>query len=344
LFEYPGPVVLATLVSALSLSFLLSHLYRVLAIRSGIVADVNWRSAHQSPTPTGSGIVLVMLFLMWLSGLWLWGTIGFVTLLVCLSPCLVGVIGYVDDRESLSILVRFPVYLFAAGWCMFWLDFPDINFLGVTVKLEYIGFLFGTISLLWLQNLFNFMDGIDGMAAAEVVFVCFSVTLLSAGSESEWHLICALTGAIALGYLFVNWPDAKMFMGDAGSSFFGLMLGVMALTADFLPVWVWMILLCQFIVDACLTITVRLLSGQKIYKSHNLHAYQHLNRRFGTIRTLVLSIGINVIWLLPMAAMAFWFSDFGFVLLLLAALPLIIKDWICGAGCEAPVMEYLKIK
>ncbi|MEO2178084.1 MAG: glycosyl transferase [bacterium] len=329
---------------SLSLSFLLSYLYLFVAIRFGFFADVNFRSAHQTPTPTGSGIVLIVLFLIGVVSLWLLKLTSSEVLLVCLGPCLVGIVGYIDDRGMLTILVRLPVYIFAACWCIYWLDFPPINVQGVIVNLGYVGLLFGAISLLWLQNLFNFMDGIDGIAASEVVFVCFAAVLISGQSIDEWHVVSLLTGCIALGYLWMNWPRATLFMGDAGSNFFGLMLGVLALTTDFLSVWVWMILLCQFLVDTCLTIIVRLLSHRKIHEAHSQHAYQHLNRRFGTLRTLLLSIGVNVFWLLPIAVVAHQLSDFGLILLLFAAVPLIIKDWVSGAGQEVPRIEYLRTK
>ena len=125
-------------------------------------------------------------------------------------------------------------------------------------------------------------------------------------------------------------------MGDAGSNFFGLMLGILVLCSDFLSVWTWMILLCQFIVDACLTISIRALGRQSIHKSHSQHAYQHLNRKIGSLKTLLLTILINFIWLLPLAALAERFPNTGFGLLLLAALPILVKDWLAGAGRETP--------
>ena len=337
------------------LSYLLSHLYRYFADRTAMVAEVNHRSAHQNPVPTGSGVVLMLVFCVSILVLWQAGRVSGEVVLVCLAPLITGILGYLDDRKELTVGLRLPVYIFAAGWCMYWLGFPTLNFFGVILDLGWVGLFFGAVSLLWLQNLFNFMDGIDGIAASQVVFVCFSAIFISHSGISHgdishspisamnnWSIVCLLIGAISLGYLVINWPPAKVFMGDAGSSFFGLLLGVLVISGEMLSVWVWMILLAQFVVDACLTISLRLIHGDKIHQSHSKHAYQHLNRKIGTHKTLWLTMVINLFWLLPMAVFAQRSPEWGFFLLLLAALPLVVKDWVSGAGIIEPRIRYLR--
>ncbi|MBL4680935.1 MAG: hypothetical protein JKY88_09450 [Pseudomonadales bacterium] len=344
----PDLKVLVLFALVFALSYLGSRLYQYYAIKIGLLANVNVRSAHELPTPTGSGLVLLKLFLVSIILLWYWQLITVEMLLACLGPIFVGAVGYVDDKSDLPVKVRMPLYMFAAVWSVYILGFPVINISGMEIDLGLLGLVLGVMSLFWLQNLFNFMDGVDGIASIEVVFVCFSAVWIGCeafnGLSSGWSLLGILIGILALGYLMTNWPPARMFMGDAGSNFFGLMLGVFVLGNEAISVWVWMILLSQFIVDACLTVSIRLIKHQKIYESHSQHAYQHLNRRYGTNHVLQLMIIVNFIWLLPIAYLAHEFPDMGFILLLLASLPLVLLYWLSGAGKTEPRMARLRVK
>ena len=325
-------------------SYALSHLYRRLAIQRGILASVNNRSAHDVPTPTGSGIVLLLVFLLSLIVLSLWEPVASDISFACWGPLIVGIVGYMDDRSELPVRARLPVYILTASWCVYWVGFPSINIGGAILDLGYVGLVLGAISILWLKNLFNFMDGIDGIAASEVVFASFSAAVLFAWSDGlpgDWLIINLLTGCIAAGYLIINWPKAKLFMGDAGANFFGLMLGVLILSGEIVSVWTWLILLSRFIIDTCLTISIRLINRENIHQPHAQHAYQHLNRRFGTTKTLLTTISINIVWLLPLAALSAQFPDLALILLICAALPIAVKDWLCGAGVDAPRWKYL---
>lgn len=342
----------------LALSYIASRLYQFYAIKKDLLANVNLRSAHDSPKPTGSGIVLLILFFFCILLLGYWQLVSTHAMLACIGPLFVGIIGYIDDRKELAVKVRMPLYIGAAIWSVYILGFPMFNLGGIEVELGFVGLVFGVMSLFWLQNLFNFMDGIDGIAGTEVVFVCFAavwigseglnnlsignLSISSPGSDG-WSIIVMITGLLALGYLITNWPPSRMFMGDAGSNFFGLMLGVFILGDSSISIWVWLILLNQFIVDACLTVSIRLFKRQKIVESHSQHAYQHLNRRFGTVRVLQITILINLIWLLPIAYIAHRFPEQGFILLLLASLPLVLKDWLSGTGKDKPRMASLRV-
>ena len=325
------------------LSYLGSLLYRFYALQKGVLAEVNKRSAHDIPVPTGSGLILLIIFFLSLLPLWYWEVFHQKIILACLGPLLVSFIGFLDDRGEISVSRRIPIYLGAAVWTVFILGFPTVNFFGFIVDLHFTGLVFAVISLFWLQNLFNFMDGVDGIAAAEVIFVCLSVIIIGGPSQEEWTILCLICCLLALGYIPVNLPPAKLFMGDAGSNLFGLVLGLMIVSGELVSVWVWVILLSQFVVDACLTLCVRLFKKERIYESHSQHAYQHLNRKLGTKNILFLTISINLLWLFPLAWFAHQFPDYGFLLLTLAVIPIVLKDWFSGAGKDEPRLHRLKL-
>ena len=261
--------ILTLIGSVFCVSFVLTYSYKRFALATNTLAAINERSAHKIAIPTGSGIVLVFIFAALLLALYLQSYLGVKEILALVGPILVGIVGYIDDRRELSVKLRLGLYLIAAFWSVYWLGFPALIIENWQIELGVMGLFFGALSVFWLQNLFNFMDGIDGFAAAEVLFVCCSVIILTWGTENGWQMLNLCIVALAAGYLCFNWPKAGVFMGDAGSSFFGLLLALFVISNELTSVWVWIILLGQFLVDACLTIVVRLLRADKIYQSHS---------------------------------------------------------------------------
>jgi Fuc2NAc and GlcNAc transferase len=155
-------------------------------------------------------------------------------------------------------------------------------------------------------NLYNFMDGIDGLAGIETLCVSTLGTLLFAwsGLGGLADVVLVLGGATA-GFLIWNWPPAKIFMGDVGSGFLGYVFGVLALSsAKERPwlLWPWLILLSVFIVDATVTLMKRVITGARWYEAHRSHAYQHAARRWDSHSKVTVAIAaINVVWLFPLA-------------------------------------------
>ncbi len=326
----PGVCLLAT--------WVLSHIFRFAALRSRLLAVPDHRSAHKVATPTGAGVAFLVVFYV---GLLVDSGSADVSA-VWLAPLFVGLIGLVDDIRPLSVSIRAPLYVLAAGWCVFWVGFPVLHVFGIAINSGWFGLLFGVISLVWLQNLYNFMDGIDGIAALEAAFVCLAALLI--GGMDEWSPTLLLLVAVSLGFLLINWPRARVFMGDAGSSFLGLSLGLLVLAEASVGVFVWMILLGVFVTDACLTILIRWRRGERIHEPHNLHAYQHLTRRFGAAAVLLGILAINTLWLLPIAYLANNAQEYALFLLIFAAIPLLIVAALSGAGQAQPRLEWLKTK
>jgi len=144
-----------------------------------------------------------------------------------------------------------------------------------------------------------------------------------------------------MGFLILNWSPAKIFMGDAGSGFLGLMLGVIAY-ANIIEgglVWIWTILLGVFLVDSGVTLLRRILNGERLYEAHCSHAYQHAAREWGHKRVTISVIIINLFWLFPLATLAYLKPNFGFMLTLLTFMPLIIVALKFKAGINKAIKD-----
>lgn len=224
------------------------------------------------------------------------------------AGAVVGTVGFLDDHRSIAARWRLVAHFAAAAWAVAWLGgLPPVQLLGTLVKFGPLGNVLATVALVWLLNLYNFMDGIDGIAGMEAFTVCLGAVLLyhlHAAGGTAWVLPATLAIA-TLGFLAWNFPSARIFMGDAGSGFLGIVLGVLALDAairspDWL--WSWIILLGAFTVDATVTLFRRVRQRERFYEAHRSHAYQQASLRAGSHQPVTLAIAlINLLWLLPWA-------------------------------------------
>lgn len=331
------------LIALVTATWLCCHLYRKIALHFHFFDHPNERSAHTKPTPTSAGIVIVILFFLGLTIAWQQQLIAANMLMATFGGLPVAAIGLIDDRKKLHWGLRAVIHLCAATWCIHYVGFPSLMIFGTTLDFGIAGLVFGVIALVWLLNLYNFMDGIDGIVTSQTVFVCGAATLLSGFEIAGWGLINLLLMAVSLGFLIINWPKAKLFMGDVGSGFLGLTLGILILAHNEISVWTWMILLSYFVTEACLTVLLRLAHRENITESHSQHAYQHLTRVIGDVKTLYLVILINMLWIFPIAILSARFPEYGVLLLLLASLPLLLAEFICGAGQDQPRLKRLKV-
>ncbi|MBM4200459.1 MAG: glycosyl transferase, partial [Gammaproteobacteria bacterium] len=200
-----------------------------------------------------------------------------------------------------------------------------------TVQLGWFGAAFALLWTIWLLNLFNFMDGIDALAGTETVFVAgAAITLMALRQEGvgPTGLALGVLASATAGFLWWNWPPARIFLGDVGSGFLGFALAVIAL-ADMsgpggglgLPVWV--LLNGVFLVDATYTLLRRIATGQQWYSPHRSHAYQKATVMLGGHRPVVAYVGLfNVLWLFPWALAATLRPGMAIPMLIVALFPL----------------------
>jgi Fuc2NAc and GlcNAc transferase len=299
---------LLLLSSGLALAALITGALRRHAIAARLLDIPNARSSHSVPTPRGGGIGIVATFT--LLTLWLaWrGEVGipFATALLG-SGLAVALVGFIDDLGHVNSRVRLLCHLVAAAWALVWLGgVPPFPVLGVTADLGWAAQALGLLYLVGLLNFFNFMDGIDGIAGLEAIVVSLGGALVwwLATGTALW-IVPALFAACVAGFLVWNFPPARIFMGDAGSGFIGITLGVMSIRAgiDAPPVyWSWFILLGCFIVDPTVTLVRRMRRGGRFDQAHRSHAYQYAARRLGSHRPVTLAYAlITALWLLPVA-------------------------------------------
>lgn len=326
-------IALTLAVASALLSAGLVALVRRYALAHAILDHPNARSAHHAPMPRGGGLGIVLTVLAGLPALGAAGVLSTAALWALLpSGAALAAIGWWDDRHATPAWLRAMVHAAAAGWLLAWLGLPAWPDLPAGLR-----WALWMTGLVWAVNLFNFMDGLDGLAGAEAVFVAlFSGTLLMAMDQPGPALAAVLIAAASLGFLYWNRPPARIFMGDVGSGFLGLMLGALLLLPSHgLPAFFWsfLILSALFWVDATLTLLARALRGERWYAAHSQHAYQHLARRWGSHRRVLLAAtALNALWLLPLALLAWRAPAWGPGVLALAVSPLAGLWWRAGGG------------
>ena len=304
-----------------------------------VMASPNARSSHTRPTPSGGGVGIVVGGA--LAGLSTTLSTPWPTLLVLLLGLAMAAVGFLDDRKPIPAAYRLAAQLALAG-IMAALCIPATQ-LAAGLGLPLPGFMLilgAIIGTVYWVNIFNFMDGIDGIAASEAAFMLAGAALLAAIAQPLlldqpflWWLVA--TGGAAAAFLGLNWAPAKIFMGDAGSYFLGFIIAFFALATvalGWLSLWQWLILGALFIADATVTIVRRLRLRERLFDAHRRHAYQRLSRRWKSHRKATgLYIAINVLWLLPVATLA---GDryVGLLLALVAYGPVVAMMWRLGAG------------
>lgn len=311
-------------------SFALTFCLRRYALHKSLLDIPNARSSHSTPTPRGGGVAIVVSHVFAMTLLVGAGMLGSsVFIAMAGAGLLIAVIGFIDDHNHIPARWRLLGHFVAAGWGLFWLGgLAPLSFQGVTVDLGLLGSVFAAFYLVWILNLYNFMDGIDGIASVEALCVCGGAVLLYAltGHPDLIGMPLALAAAVA-GFLFWNFPPARIFMGDAGSGFLGVSLGLLSLQAGWTSsslMYSWLILLGVFVVDATFTLGRRLLRGDKVYEAHRSHAYQFASRRYGSHLPVTVAVAvINIVWLMPIALAVAVFGLDGIIGILIAYLPLV---------------------
>jgi Fuc2NAc and GlcNAc transferase len=263
-------MIVAVLLLAFAASALLTGLVRRYALSRAVLDIPNERSLHASPTPRGGGIAIAIVvslvhvacvalgLLPALSGL-AWGG----------AAVLLAALGWVDDHRPLGTRPRLLVQLALA--------FIALAVIGAAWQV--VAVVLGGFALVWFVNLYNFMDGADGLAATQATVAAGTLGMLAAldGDRGVAVVGLALAGASA-GFLHWNRAPARIFLGDVGSYFLGGYLGLLAchLLARGDAIWHWLILLAPFVTDASLTLARRILAGERWWAAHRTHAYQRL--------------------------------------------------------------------
>lgn len=306
---------------------------------TGLIDVPNERSSHRYPTPRGGGTAIVAVTSLGFVLLALRQVIDVRLLAALVAGLVVAAIGFVDDRRPLSARSRLIVQTLVTLWALGCLGGLHEVRIGSSLWSTHVGgYVLGLVGTVWTINLFNFMDGIDGLAAAEAIFMTAAAALLGAFAGVAPRLIPAelLFAAACCGFALWNWPPARIFMGDVGSGYLGYLLAVLALAASrdspvALPIWVT--LGGVFLIDATVTVVRRFLRGEPVHRPHRTHAYQWLARRWRSHERTTLAVtAVNLLWLLPWA----WFEArqpaYAVSGAVIALAPLVVLAIAAGAG------------
>ena len=304
----------------------------------------NKRSSHLTPTPRGGGIAFVATSLVGFLLLVLNNELDHANLLaLCYAGVIVAISGHLDDRQKISgATIRLVLHAIGAIILVVGIGFPSqISLFDQTISTGLIGSILGVLYLVWLLNLFNFMDGTDGIAASEAIFVCLAGAILNYHvlSGTNHSAAAVVLAASTIGFLLYNWSPAEIFMGDVGSGYLGVMIGGLSLLAAKQQpelLWVWIILLAVFVSDATVTLIRRLLRKQKPHVAHRSHAYQHLAIRLNShAKVALLVLAVNIAWLLPIAFLVADKQLAGTTGVIIAYVPLLVAALVFGAGKDS---------
>jgi len=259
----PDVALVSPIVSALITLPLIVWLLRV---QDRLPLDVpNRRSLHARAVPRSGGVAMM-------AGIFAGFAMMQTPLIVVLPAGALVVLSYFDDTSGLPVSLRLGVQLVAAAAFAYGaLPTFGVTALGLTV-----------LGTLWVTNLYNFMDGSDGLAGGMTLFG-FGFLAAGAWLSGDIALLagCTIVAAAAAAFLIFNFPPARLFMGDAGSvpiGFLAAALSVLGWRDGDWPFWFPALVFAPFIVDASLTLVKRLISRERIWDAHNSHYYQRLVR------------------------------------------------------------------
>lgn len=337
---------LLAILIAISVCILVVWLVKKQAERTGLIQHANDRSSHTDPTPTGGGLGIIAGCLAGVAVTVTTASDGHladffpILLALCLAT-LVGALGFLDDLKPLSarlrLSIQFALIAILAGVNLM----PNPSFVSQPIFVSGILALAIIIAGVWWLNLFNFLDGIDGYAASQALFMLVGAVALAsisgaaiAGTPLLFLMICA--GTTTIGFLLFNWPPAKIFMGDTGSLFLGFLLfaiAIFSVQSGWITLIQWLVLASIFVVDATATLLRRLLRGVNVFNAHRSHAYQHLSRRWNGHRPVMLALtAANILIILPLAWAAGHWPEMAPLISIIVLVTLAVLAIRIGAG------------
>lgn len=306
----------------------------------------NHRSSHGIPTPSGGGIGVVIAGSLVGVYFLIAGQLDLYLVVVLIVSCILAAVGLHDDRKSMPARWRLIIQFTSAAGFLFVLGgLPEMQHFVDAWFSRTLIYAFLLLVIVWWINLFNFMDGIDGLAALQTVFM-----LMTGASLLVWQRPDLMTNATigwmvcvsgaTLGFLVLNWAPAKIFLGDVGSIYLAFMLlsfGLLSIRYEFVSVVtglaMWAILGAIFATDATITLITRMLTSNCWHEAHSSHVYQRLSRRMGDHRPItLLYTAVNFLWLLPLAFLCLLRPDWAVAWAVIAYFPLIILAIGLGAG------------
>lgn len=236
------------------------------AMAGAVLDHPNLRSLHTRPIPRTGGLALmagVLVAGVAVQSSWGWAVVPLLLFLLAIS--------FLDDLRGLSVSWRFLAHFLAAGVFVGLYIFSSVGFVGAAVAV---------LAIVWMTNLYNFMDGSDGLAGGMALFgFCFYGAAAWLHGDVAFAELNWSVAAASLAFLFFNFHPEQIFMGDAGSiplGFLAAAFGLLGWHAGYWPLWFPVFVFSPFILDASVTLAKRLLRGEKVWQAHCEHYYQRL--------------------------------------------------------------------
>ncbi|MCG3701753.1 glycosyltransferase family 4 protein [Aliarcobacter butzleri] len=300
-------------------SFLLTFFIKNYMIKKSLVASVNERSSHTVPIPHGGGIAIAITWFIGLFYLYFIGQIEENLFCALLFGAVISIVSFFDDIYELSPKLRLIIQaIVAIGGLYFLGGFETLTFWVFDIQNSIFTNIFAFFMIIWFINLYNFLDGINGYAGSEAIFLSLAGFILFGGNH---FLVLAVA---VLGFLYWNWNKAKIFMGDVGSTLLGYNIAIFTMYyANQEPTnfWIWIILFGVYWFDATLTLIRRKLNKERLSQAHKKHAYQRLTQAgWSHYKVTNYSIGLNIL----LFAIVFFISNI-FVAFLLAFVVLVLS-------------------
>jgi len=258
------------------ISFTFTYFIKNYAIKKSLVAEVNERSSHSVATPHGGGIAIALTWFAALGYCFFAQLIDSQLFFALLAGVIIALVSFFDDIYELSAKLRILMQSLTALLGLYFLGgFESLNLFFFEIQNPFFTNIFAFLLIVWFINLYNFLDGINGYAGSEAVFLAFAGFILFGG---EHFLMLAMA---VLGFLFWNYNKAKIFMGDVGSTLLGYNIAIFTLyyaNVESVNLWIWITLFGVFWFDATLTLLRRKRNGEKLSQAHKKHAYQRLTQ------------------------------------------------------------------
>jgi Fuc2NAc and GlcNAc transferase len=276
------------------LSYTLTWIARIAALRRNIIDLPNHRSSHTDPTPRGGGIAIVITWFSGITCLYFFNHLDKNLYMALITGILLAGIGLVDDLISITPLLRFIFQLITAIIAFAFIGGmqPVILFNGIVIPAVAL-YPVAVIGIVWFINLYNFLDGIDGYASIEAILLGVAFLMFS-GNVINGVLIASVSG-----FLIWNRPKAKIFMGDVASTQLGfiiVILGIYYHNEEKLAIIWWLVLTSPFWFDATLTLYRRWRNKEKLSIAHRKHVYQRLTQvnGFSHLRVDIFLIALDI--------------------------------------------------
>jgi len=310
-----------------------TRLYARYAMMRGITARVTSRSLHKEVVPRGGGVVFATVFCLSIGAGWASGLFeAQALLLIGIGGIASAFFGFLDDMLDIPAGKKFAAHTCLAAWGLGALlnsSWLERLLIGESSTILFSALLIVAV-FVWFINLYNFIDGIDGMAASGAIYVSLAaiISLWLTGGETSIVLAFTILAASALGFLAFNLPPARVFMGDSGSIFLGytiVALAIATVASGQMSIWTWITILSYFIGDTTVTNAYRIAFVDKWYRAHRSHAYQNLARIYDSHALVTYGVNVyNWFWALPMAVLGVLAPKFAPLASLCAVVPVVL--------------------